>query len=102
MSTENPKHIEKQIETLKTRLAGTGPMRPGTLTVQYRDPAQRRHPFNQLSYTHQAKSRSDYIRPEHVAAVRREIAEYKRFRMRIDKLVALSIQASRGRMARSR
>lgn len=102
MSTETLTRLEKQIQTLKARLAAIGPLRPGTLTVQYRDPATRRIPFNQLSYTHQSKSHSDYIRPEHVAPVRREVAEYKRFRMLIDKLVALSIQASRGRMARSR
>lgn len=101
MSTSSEKRT-RQIQTLMAKLAALGPMRPGTLTVQYRDPASRRTPFNQLSYTHQSKSHSDYIRPEHLKAVRHEIAEYKRFRVLIDKIVSLSIQASRERMARAR
>ncbi len=64
--------------------------------------ANHRIPFNQLSYTHQSKSRSDYIRPEHLKAIRLEIAEYKKFRILIDTLATFSIQASRERMARAR
>jgi len=65
--------IEKRILRLQGRLAEIGHMRPGTLGVQYRNPAERKTPFNQISYTHKGKSRSEYVRPENVEKVRAEI-----------------------------
>lgn len=91
--------IERRIARLKQKIAGMGDMRPGTLTVQYRNPAERKTPFNQLSYTHRSKSRSEYVRDEYLETVRREIAVYKRFKSSIEELVDLSIQASRMRIA---
>ena len=44
--------VENKIAVLKQRLVRLGAMRPGTLSVQYRNPAQQRTPFNQISYTH--------------------------------------------------
>lgn len=102
MATPNLKQVEARIEALKRRLAKTAPMRPGALTVQYRDPAARRNPFHQLSYTHRGRSRSEYVRPENLAAVRREVAAYKAFRKTFEDLVDLSIEASKLRMAASR
>jgi hypothetical protein len=87
--------IEKKICSLKQSLACAGDMRPGSLSVQYRNPAEKKTPFNQISYTHKGRSRSEYVRPENVKAVRREIAAYKRFKNAVEELVALSIEASR-------
>ena len=87
--------LEKDIRSLKQRLARADDMRPGTLSVQYRNPEQKKTPFNQISYTHQGKSRSEYVRPENLKAIRREIDAYQRFKSTVQELVALSIQASR-------
>lgn len=87
--------IEKRILRLQGCLAEIGHMRPGTLGVQYRNPVERKTPFNQISYTHKGKSHSEYVRPENVEKVRSEIEAYKRFKAIFNELVNLSIQASR-------
>jgi hypothetical protein len=81
-------------------MAKLGAMRPGTLTVQYRNPAEKKTPFHQLSYTHKGKSRSEYVRPENLAAVRREVETYKRFRALVEEVTDLSLEASRLRHKR--
>lgn len=89
--------IEKKISVLRARLTNIGNMRPGTLSIQYRNPSEKRNPFNQISYTHKGRSRSEYVRPENLEAVRSEIEAYKEFKAAIDQLIDLSIQASRMR-----
>ena len=87
--------LKKKIRALKQRLVCIGAMRPGTLSVQYRNPKEQKTPFNQISYTHQGKSRSEYVRPENLRAVQREIAAYKRFKSTVAALVVLSLKAAR-------
>ena len=99
MSTELEKR-EKRIRVLLARMTALGAMRPGTLSVQYRNPAAKTTPFNQLSYTHKGKSRSEYVRPESLTAVRREVETYKKFRLLIEEVTALSLEASRLRHKR--
>ena len=91
--------VENKIAVLKQRLVRLGAMRPGTLSVQYRNPAQQRTPFNQISYTHKGKSRSEYVRPANLPVVRRELANYRTFKTIAGQLVTLSIKASRLRCA---
>ncbi len=95
MSTQTLESVEKKIAALKQRLVRLGRIRPGTLSVQYRNPAKKMTPFNQISYTLNGKSRSEYVRPENVAVVRREIANYKTFKSIISELIALSLKASK-------
>lgn len=99
MSTELDK-IEKRIRALLAGMTTLGAMRPGTLSVQYRNPAQKKTPFNQLSYTHKGKSRSEYVRPESLAAIRREVQTYKKFRLLIEEITDISLEASRLRHKR--
>ena len=95
MSTQTLESVEKKITTLKQRLVRLGRIRPGTLSVQYRNPAKKMTPFNQISYTLNGKSRSEYVRPENLAVVRQEIANYKIFKRIIGELIALSLKASK-------
>lgn len=99
MSTELEQK-EKKINTLLANVANLGAMRPGTLTVQYRNPAEKKTPFHQLSYTHKGRSRSEYVRPENLAAVRREVETHKKFRTLIEQVTELSLEASRLRHKR--
>lgn len=94
MSTDLAKK-EKRIRALLARITALGAMRPGTLTVQYRNPEEKKTPFNQLSYTHKGRSRSEYVRPESLAAIRREVKTYKKFRSLVEQITALSLEASR-------
>ena len=91
---------EKKIRALLVSVAKLGAMRPGTLTVQYRNPAEKKTPFNQLSYTHKGRSRSEYVRPENLAAIKREVETYKRFRTLVEAVTELSLEASRLRHKR--
>ena len=95
MANRNVRTVEKAIRTLKQRLVSLGDMRPGTLSVQFRNPAKKKIPFNQISYTYKGRSRSEYVRPENLYTVRREIEVYKRFKSILSQLIDLSIQASR-------
>lgn len=99
MSTEL-KRRERTIRALLAGMAKLGAMRPGTLTVQYRNPTEKKTPFHQLSYTHRGRSHSEYVRPESLAAVRREVETYKRFKILIEALTELSLEASRLRHKR--
>lgn len=99
MSTELERK-EKKIRALCARITELGMMRPGTLTVQYRNPKERKTPFHQLSYTHKGKSRSEYVRPESLAAIREEVDAYKRFRLLVEDITDLSLEASRLRHKR--
>src|SRR5690554_2857470 len=99
MSTEL-KMKEKEIRALLARMAKLDAMRPGTLTVQYRNSAEKKTPFHQLSYTHKGRSRSEYVRPDNLAAVRSEVEAYKKFRRIVGEVTELSLEASRLRHRR--
>lgn len=96
------KNLDAQIRQTQQALAALGPMRPGTLSRQYRRPQQRRGAYYQLSYTFQMRSRTEYVRPEEVALLRREIAEYKRYKRLSARWVALSLQRAKLRVKGAR
>ena len=95
MATQSLKSVENRIKKLTGRLTRLGHMRPGTLTVQYRNPAKKKNPFHQISYTHKGKSHSEYVRAENLKLVRQEIAVYTRFIAIQKQIIELSIEASR-------
>ncbi len=98
MSEKRMRQIERSIDRIKEALPEIGPMRPGSLTRQYRDPRERVGAYWQISYTRQMRSRTEYIRPEWVTEIRRQIATYKRFKRMVDQWVDLSIEHSQLRM----
>ena len=63
--------------------------------MQYKDPENRGGAYYQLSYTLDMKSRTEYIRREHVSNIRRQIRNYKRFKKLNGEWIALSIEHSR-------
>jgi hypothetical protein len=87
--------IGKRIDKIKAKLAAIGDMRPGSLTRQYKDPKNQSGAYYQLSYTRQMKSRTEYVARECLPEVRRQIANYKRFKALSAQWVALSIEHSR-------
>ncbi len=87
--------IEKEIDKVKGQLGHLGPMRPGTLTQQYKDRKTKRGAHYQLSYTHQMKSRTEYVRAEFATIIRKETAEYKKYRSLTDRWVQLAIELSK-------
>lgn len=93
MSTTCEKIVER-IERVKQQLQELGPMRPGAISRQYRNPKEKKRPFYQISYTYRMRSRSEYLRPENLVAVRRETANFKRFRKLMGRWVDLALQLS--------
>jgi hypothetical protein len=95
MMQQSPTQLSKRIAAIQAELATIGEMRPGSLTRQYKDPEHRRGAYYQLSYTRDMKSRTEYVPRERLGQVRRQIANYKRFRSLVDQWVKLSIAQCR-------
>lgn len=91
---------QQKIKALVAALGDLGPMRPGTLSVQYRNPRERKTPFHQISYTRKGKGRSEYVRPEILPAIKKEVDTHKKFRHMVEQIIDLSLEASRLRHQR--
>ena len=98
MSKKRIRHIERRIARIKEALGQIGPMRPGSLTRQYRNPKERVGAYWQISYTRQMKSHTEYVRPEWEADIRKQIANYKQFTRLVEQWIALGIECSKLRM----
>jgi hypothetical protein len=110
----NQAQIEKKIERIRQEMLTIGPMRPGTLSRQYAackkpgcacmDPVNpKKHgPFYQLSYSHEGKSTTRFVRPGYTATIEKELAAYKRFRKLTQDWVSLAIMLSQLRLEEAR
>jgi len=94
MINKRATQIDQRIEKIKTALAALGEMRPGSLTRQFKDPQAGTGAYYQLSFTLQMKSRTDYIPQRCVAEVRRQVANYKRFKALSAEWIASGIERS--------
>lgn len=83
--------IERQIKAIKEELMSFDEMRPGSLTVQKRGWGGEYH---QLSFSHKGKGRTQYVKEENVETVKKQIANYKRFRELTKEWVDLDLQAA--------
>ncbi len=98
MSKKRIRQIERRIVRIKEALGQIGPMRPGSLTRQYRNPKECVGAYWQISYTRQMKSHTEYVRPEWEPDIRKQIANYKQFTRLVEQWIALSIERSKLRM----
>jgi hypothetical protein len=94
MTNNRLSRIEKQISDIKEQLMAIGEMRPGSLTRQYKNPLNRTGGFYQLSYTHKSKSKTEYVRPNHLDDLKKQINTYRKFKKLTERWVQLSIQRS--------
>ena len=95
MSQKRIQQIERRIDGIKRALLEIGPMRPGSLTRQYKDPQHHAGAYWQISYTRRMKSRTEYVRREWVKNLRRQIASHQRFKRLVDQWIDLGIEHSR-------
>ncbi len=95
MTKKRLTRIKKRIAKIKAEISGIGEMRPGSLTQQYKDREQQSGSYYQLSYTHEMKSRTNYIRKDCVNDIRLQIENYKRFKKLTTEWVALGIEHSK-------
>ena len=87
--------LESKIKIIQEQLYELGPMRPGSITLQYRDRKRKVAPFYQLNYMHQMRSRSELVRSEHLARVRKELKAYKKYKKLTTQWVNFSIELSK-------
>jgi hypothetical protein len=83
--------IERRIKAVKEELMNLDEMRPGSLTVQKRSWGGEYH---QLSFSHKGKGRTQYVKEENVETVKKQIANYKRFRELTKEWVDLALQVA--------
>src|ERR1700693_5853841 len=95
MSQKRIQQIEQRIDRIKKTLMEIGPMRPGSLSRQYKDPQHHTGAYWQVSYTRRMKSRTEYVRQECVKGLRRPLATHKRVKRLVDQWFELSIEHSR-------
>lgn len=86
---DKTKQIERRIGKIKQALAELGEMRPGSISTQTRAWGGTYH---QLSYTHQGKGRTEYVPPERLREVKRQLATYKKFKELTTEWTALGIE----------
>lgn len=102
--------LERKIATLKAQLSALGDVRPGSLSEQYNvcgtpgcqckaDPPRRHGPYYQVSFTWQGRSKSQFVRREHVATVRQHLRNYQRLRALVDAWIEAGLELSRLRLA---
>jgi hypothetical protein len=84
--------LETEIAALKLSLAQLGRLHPGSLSAQRR---ARGGEYLQLSYSHLGKGHTRYVRPEEVADLAQQLANYRRFRELTARWLALEIELSR-------
>jgi hypothetical protein len=84
--------IEANIKKNKAAITGLGRMRPGSLSHQARARGQQ---YCQLSFSHDGKGHTEYVRPEHVAQVERELSTYRRFRELLREWIGQEIELSK-------
>ena len=96
--TTQLERTEEQIARVKQELLALGPMRPGSISRQYRLPKEKERPFYQISYTHRMRGLSEYVRPENLKTLTRETTTFKRFKKLLDRWIDLSLQASQLRI----
>jgi hypothetical protein len=59
-------------------------------------------PFYQLSYSHRGKSTTQFVRPQFLSQVRRQLAAYKRFKTLTEEWVALALELSKAKLEEAR
>jgi len=86
---EKSKQIERRIAKIKKELVDLGDMRPGSLTTQSRSWGGH---YRQLSYTHLGKGHTQYIPQQRVKEVKRQMANYRKFKDLTQEWVNLAIE----------
>lgn len=88
--------LEKKILSIKNQLLSLGDMHPGSLTEQLnicgnpkckcKDPEnpQKHGPYYNLSFVLKGKSTSRFIKSENVAEIKKQVANYKKFKLLIE------------------
>jgi hypothetical protein len=111
--TTRAESLERRIQKIRQELASLGDMRPGSLCRLYNvcgspgcrckaDPPRKHGPYYQLTWTLHGKHRTEFVRKEDVAEVRRQLRAYARHRSLVERWVDLSLELCRERLKERR
>jgi hypothetical protein len=88
-------NMDQEIGEIMRALGRIGPMRPGGLTQQYHNSAEKLGGYWQLSYTHRGRSYSENVREAELEQVRAEMEQYRQFKELCGRWVDLSVERAR-------
>ena len=97
MSTAQ-RRLETKIDKIRKTLMSLGPMRPGSIGKQFRNPKEKTRPFYQLSYTHRMQGRTEYIRAQFAPVVKAQVEEFRRFKKLISSWASLALKHAKLKM----
>jgi hypothetical protein len=109
-TTDSIQKAEQRIQQIKAGLATLGDMRPGSLSQQYNvcgkpgcrckdsQNPQRHGPYYQLSWVHQGKSTTQFIRQPFLREVRAQLATYTKFRKLTDEWIKLALRVTQAKL----
>jgi hypothetical protein len=90
--------LEEAIQKLKQQIFEIGAMRPGSLSQQTRKSKEQYGSYWHLSYTHDGKGHTHYVRSAFVKQLKLETANFARYKKLTDRLIGLSIELSQLRI----
>lgn len=90
--------IQRRIEKIKQQLLNIGEMRPGSLTMQYHKPKEKKGGFYQISYTYKMRSKTEYVRPEFLKDLKGQVANFRKFKKLTQEWIDLAIEHSKLKM----
>ena len=113
MDTKLEARIERQIEKIKRDLAAQGELRPGSLSTQYNvcgspgcrckaSPPEKHGPYYQVSYTRKGKSSSKFVKKKDLPAIRKQLKNYERMKLLMDRWIDLATELSNLRLAKEK
>jgi hypothetical protein len=113
MDAKRETEIERQIEKVKRDLAALGDLRPGSLSTQYNvcgspgcrckaTPPEKHGPYYQVSFSRKGKSSTKFVRKEYLPAIRKQLKNYERMKLLVDRWVELATELSNLRIKRDR
>ena len=92
MGPKEIKILQRKIERIKKDLCDLGDLRPGKLSEQFnvcgkstcrckdKYNPQKHGPYQQISYTHRGKSKTEFVKNENLKDVEQQIENYVKFK----------------------
>lgn len=111
MDTRREATLVRQIDKVKRDLVALGDLRPGSLSTQYNvcgtpgcrckaTPPQKHGPYYQVSFTRKGKSSTKFVKPKDLPAVRKQLKNYERMKLLMDKWIELATELSTLRLTK--
>jgi len=105
MDSRREATLQRQIEKIKRDLAALGDLRPGSLSTQYNvcgspgcrckaNPPVKHGPYYQVSYTRKGKSSSKFVKKEDLPTVRKQLKNYERMKLLMERWIDLATELS--------